>query len=158
MGRKGCDISYKKRRKKYKHALFSQIAIQLKFCWLINTFPTWYIVNHEITGIRKFVVRWEGRFAPGRRFAPCYSTHYPFENIKLVTFFCRSPHLLTCYTKTDTFTIDVQNKYDISIKISQPMFTLVLVLGVSVLDVHEYLIGENAKYLYLYLITSISSN
>ena len=39
---------------------------------------------------------------------------------------------------------------------SQPMFTLVLVLvlGVSVLDVLEYLIGENAKYLYLYLITS----
>ena len=31
--------------------------------------------------------------------------------------------------------------------ISQPMFTLVL--GVSVLDVLEYLIGENAKYLYL---------
>ena len=26
------------------------------------------------------------------------------------------------------------------------MFTLVLVLGVSVLDVLEYLIGENAKY------------
>ena len=39
-------------------------------------------------------------------------------------------------------------------RISQPMFTLVLVLGVSVLDVLEYLIGENAKYLYLYLITS----
>ena len=37
------------------------------------------------------------------------------------------------------------------IYISQPMFTLVLVLvlGVSVLDVLEYLIGENAKYLYL---------
>ena len=41
--------------------------------------------------------------------------------------------------------------------ISQTMFTLVLVLvlvlvlGVSVLDVLEYLIGENAKYLYLYL-------
>ena len=35
--------------------------------------------------------------------------------------------------------------------ISQPMFTLVLVLvlGVSVLDVLEYLIGENSKYLYL---------
>ena len=32
--------------------------------------------------------------------------------------------------------------------------TVVLVLGVSVLDVLEYLIGENAKYLYLYLITS----
>ena len=41
-------------------------------------------------------------------------------------------------------------------RISKPMFTLVLVLvlGVSVLDVLEYLIGENAKYLYLYLITS----
>ena len=40
--------------------------------------------------------------------------------------------------------------------ISQPMFALVLVLvlGVSVLDVLEYLNGENAKYLYLYLITS----
>ena len=41
------------------------------------------------------------------------------------------------------------------IYISQPMFTLVLllvlVLGVSVLDVLEYLVGENAKYLYLYL-------
>ena len=35
------------------------------------------------------------------------------------------------------------------IYISQPMFALVLVLGVSVLDVLEYLIGENAKYLYL---------
>ena len=36
------------------------------------------------------------------------------------------------------------------------LFTLVLVLvlGVSVLDVLEYLIGENSKYLYLYLITS----
>ena len=32
--------------------------------------------------------------------------------------------------------------------ISQPMFTPVLVLGVSVLDVLEYLIGENAKYLF----------
>ncbi len=40
------------------------------------------------------------------------------------------------------------------VHINQPMFTLVLVLGVSVLDVPEYLIGENAKYLYLYLITS----
>ena len=42
------------------------------------------------------------------------------------------------------------------VHISQPMFTLVLVLvlGVSVLDVLEYLIGENSKYLYLYLITS----
>ena len=40
--------------------------------------------------------------------------------------------------------------------ISQPMFALVLVLvlGVSVLDVLEYLTGENAMYLYLYLITS----
>ena len=34
------------------------------------------------------------------------------------------------------------------------VLVLVLVLGVSVLDVLEYLIGENAKYLYLYLITS----
>ena len=41
-------VCYKKRRKKYKHALFSQIAIQLKFFWLINTFPTWCIVNHEM--------------------------------------------------------------------------------------------------------------
>ena len=47
MGRNGCVICYKKRRKKYKHALFSQIAIQLKFFWLINTFPTWCIVSHE---------------------------------------------------------------------------------------------------------------
>ena len=31
VGRNGCGICYKKRRKKYKHALFSQIAIQLKF-------------------------------------------------------------------------------------------------------------------------------
>ena len=38
------------------------------------------------------------------------------------------------------------------VHISQPMFTLVL--GVSVLDVLEYLIGENSKYLYLYFITS----
>ena len=46
--------------------------------------------------------------------------------------------------------------FPVYIYISQPMFTLVLVLvlGVSVLDVLEYLIGENAKYLYLYLITS----
>ena len=44
--------------------------------------------------------------------------------------------------------------YPFPVHISQPMFTLVLVLGVSVLDVLEYLIGENAKYLYLYLITS----
>ena len=43
---------------------------------------------------------------------------------------------------------------EIGVHVSQPMFTLVLVLGVSVLDVLEYLIGENAKYLYLYLITS----
>ena len=38
---------------------------------------------------------------------------------------------------------------EIGVHVSQPMFTLVLVLGVSVLDVLEYLIGENAKYLYL---------
>ena len=31
VGRNGCDIYYKKRRKKYKYALFSQIYIQLKF-------------------------------------------------------------------------------------------------------------------------------
>ena len=36
------------RRKKYKHALFTQIAIHLKFVWLINTFPTWCIINHEM--------------------------------------------------------------------------------------------------------------
>ena len=41
------------------------------------------------------------------------------------------------------------------IYISQPMFTIVLVLGVSVLDVLEYFIGKNAKY--LYLITSTLS-
>ena len=37
------------------------------------------------------------------------------------------------------------------VHISQPMFTLVLVLvlGVSVLDVLVYLIGDNSKYLYL---------
>ena len=38
------------------------------------------------------------------------------------------------------------------VHISQPMFTLVLVLGVSVLDVLdvlEYLIGDNSKYLFL---------
>ena len=35
-------------RKIYKHALFTQIAMQLKFVWLINTFPTWCIVNHEM--------------------------------------------------------------------------------------------------------------
>ena len=48
VGRNGCDIFYKKKRKKYKHALFSQIAIQLKFVLLTNTFPTWCIVNHEM--------------------------------------------------------------------------------------------------------------
>ena len=48
VGRNGCGICYKKRRKQYKHALFTQIAIQLKFLWLINTFPTWCIVNHEM--------------------------------------------------------------------------------------------------------------
>lgn len=34
------------------------------------------------------------------------------------------------------------------------VLVLVLVLDVSVLDVLEYLIAENAKYLYLYLIQS----
>ena len=36
--------------KKCKHALFTQIVIQLKFVWLINinTFPTWCIVTHEM--------------------------------------------------------------------------------------------------------------
>ena len=33
---------------KFKHALFTQIAIQLNLFWLINTFPTWCIVNHEM--------------------------------------------------------------------------------------------------------------
>ncbi len=47
-GRNGCGICYKKRRKKFKHALFTQIAIQLKLFWLINTFPTLCIVNHEM--------------------------------------------------------------------------------------------------------------
>ena len=41
-------ICYKKRRKKFKHALFTQIAIQLNFFGLINTFPSWCIVNHEM--------------------------------------------------------------------------------------------------------------
>ena len=30
-GRNGCGICYKKRLKKFKHALFTQIAIQLSF-------------------------------------------------------------------------------------------------------------------------------
>ena len=47
-GRNECGICYKKRRKKFKHALFTQIAIQLNFFWLINTFPTWCIANHEM--------------------------------------------------------------------------------------------------------------
>ena len=40
VGRNGCDICYKERRNKYKHSLFSQIAFQLKFFWLIKTFPS----------------------------------------------------------------------------------------------------------------------
>ena len=32
-GTNGCGICYKKMRKKFKHALFTQIAIQLNFCW-----------------------------------------------------------------------------------------------------------------------------
>ena len=48
VGRNACGICYKKRRKKYKHALFTQIAIHLKFVWLINTFPIWCIVNHKM--------------------------------------------------------------------------------------------------------------
>ena len=44
-GRNGCGICNKKRRKKFKHALFTQI--QLNFVWFINTFPTWCIVNNE---------------------------------------------------------------------------------------------------------------
>ena len=47
-GRNECGICYKKRRKKFKHALFTQIAIQPNFFWLINTFPTWCIANHEM--------------------------------------------------------------------------------------------------------------
>ena len=47
-GRNLCGIFYKKRRKKFKHALFTQIAIQLIFFGLINTFPSWCIVNHEM--------------------------------------------------------------------------------------------------------------
>ena len=45
-GKKRSGICYKKMRKKYKHAVFIQIAIQLLL--LINTFPTWCIVNREI--------------------------------------------------------------------------------------------------------------
>ncbi len=48
VGRNGCGTCYKKMRNKYKRALFTQIAIQLKFVWLINTFPTWCIVNDEM--------------------------------------------------------------------------------------------------------------
>ena len=47
-GRNGCGICYKKRRNKFRHAPFTQIAVQLKFIWLINTIPTWCIVNHEM--------------------------------------------------------------------------------------------------------------
>ena len=47
-GGNGCGICYKKRPKKIKHALFTQIAIQLNCFGLINTFPTWCIVNHDM--------------------------------------------------------------------------------------------------------------
>ena len=47
-GRNEWGICYKKRRRKFKHALFAQIAIQLNFFWLINTVPTWCIANHEM--------------------------------------------------------------------------------------------------------------
>ena len=36
VGRNGCGICCKKMRKKYKHALFTQIAIQLKFVCLAH--------------------------------------------------------------------------------------------------------------------------
>ena len=38
---------YKKMHKKNMR-YNNQIAIQLKFVWLINTFPTWGIVNNEM--------------------------------------------------------------------------------------------------------------
>ena len=49
-GREETDVVFAIRKciTKYKHVLFTQIAIQLKFVWPINTFPTWCIVNHEM--------------------------------------------------------------------------------------------------------------
>ena len=41
------------KRKNVKHALCTQIAIQLKFVWLTNTCPTWTV------GLRKFVLEEE---------------------------------------------------------------------------------------------------
>ena len=78
-GTNGCGICYKKMRKKFKHALFTQIAIQLNLFGLINTFPSWCIVNHEmdpLAFVNSKLDRGGARFAPGRRFAPCYSTRH----------------------------------------------------------------------------------
>ena len=74
-GTNGCGICYKKRRKKFKHALSTQIAIHLNFFGLINTFPPWCIANHEMNPLACVNSQLDrgGRFAPGRRFAPCYS-------------------------------------------------------------------------------------
>ena len=75
-----------------------------------------------------------------------FNTFSIFKTFHYLLLFCRSTHFLICYTKTDIFAIHVK------IMISELKY--VLVLDVSVLDVLEYLIAENAKYLYLYLIQS----
>ena len=71
-------ICYKKRRKKYKPALFTQIAIQLNLFWLINTFPSWCIVNDEmdpLACVNSWLDRGGGALPRGGgRFAPCYSS------------------------------------------------------------------------------------
>ena len=79
-----------------------------------------------------------------------FNTFSIFTTFHYLLFFCRSSHFLICYTKTDIFAIHVK----IMISGLKYVLVLVLVLDVSVLDVLEYLIAENAKYLYLYLIQS----
>ncbi len=71
-GRNGCGICYKKRRKKFKHALFTQIAIQLNFLGLINTFPIWCIVNHEMDPLAYLILQLDGGEAhcPGEALCP----------------------------------------------------------------------------------------
>ena len=52
VGRNGCGIRYKKRLKNTNVCyLLKLLFSSWKFVWLINTFPTWCIVNHEMDSL-----------------------------------------------------------------------------------------------------------
>ena len=79
VGRNGCGICYKKRGNNTNIcAIYPNCYIQLKFVWLINSFPTWCIVTHEMDPLVYVNSYLDGVSAlPRGRFAPYVTLYVP---------------------------------------------------------------------------------